>query len=190
MVELDVGGGHTAPLVVTEAQPADLLEVSLDVGLGGGARMRAGLHGVLLCGQPEGVEAHRVQDVVAVHPVIARVHIGGDEAQRVTDVQPRTRRIREHVLDEQLGVRSAERREVTGQFTGRIGGLEGTAFGPIPLPALLDLPGQVRGIAVLQGVVRARGRRTSHLTSVKRCSQPPYAGLPTGDLHSNRMVVG
>ena len=39
-------------------------------------------------GEPEGVVAHRVQHVVAVHAHEAGVDVGADVAERVADVQP------------------------------------------------------------------------------------------------------
>src|SRR5262249_23733644 len=59
----DVGGGDAAAGVVAQAQPAQLAPVGGDVLLGVDAGVDAGLHGVLLGGQAEGVEAHRVQHV-------------------------------------------------------------------------------------------------------------------------------
>ena len=104
LVELDVGGGKASPVVVAEAQPAQLAPEIDDVGLGPGPRVGAGLHRVLLGGQTERVKAQRVQHITADHPEVAGIDVGGDVAQRVTDVQPLARRIREHVLDEHLVV--------------------------------------------------------------------------------------
>ena len=64
---------------------------------GGDARMLAGLHGVLLGRQAEGVVAHGVQHVLALHAVVAADHVGGEVAQRVADVQALAGRVREHV---------------------------------------------------------------------------------------------
>ena len=112
LVEVDVGGGEAAPRVVPEPQPAQLAAEVDDVGLGAGARMRAGLDRVLLGGQPERVEAQRVQHIAAGHPVVAGVDVGGDVAERMPDVQALARRVREHVLHEHLvgGHRRAVRR--------------------------------------------------------------------------------
>ena len=49
-VVVDVGGGEAAPLIVPESEPAQLAAEVLDVGVGAGARVRPGLHGVLLGG--------------------------------------------------------------------------------------------------------------------------------------------
>ena len=129
LVEVDVGGGEAAAGVVTEPQPAELAAEVDDVGLGAGARMGAGLHGVLLGGQPERVEAQRVQHVAAVHPEVAGVDVGGDVAQRVPDVQSLARRVREHVLDEHLVGRN---RATVGrrQRADRVGHVERARAGP------------------------------------------------------------
>ena len=66
--ERGIGGGHAAALVVTEAEPPQLRPVARDVLVGGDGRVGAGADGVLLGGQSEGVEADRVQHVVAGHP--------------------------------------------------------------------------------------------------------------------------
>ena len=102
LVELDVGGREASPAVVAETQPAQLAPEVDDVGFGPGARVGAGLHRVLLGGQPEGVEPQRVQHVTAGHPEVAGVDVGGDVAQRVADVQSVAGRIGKHVLHEQL----------------------------------------------------------------------------------------
>ena len=68
-----------------------------DVLLGGDARMLTGLDRILLGRQAEGVIAHGVQHVLALHTVVAADHIGGKVAQRVTHMQALARRIREHV---------------------------------------------------------------------------------------------
>ena len=65
--------------------------------------MLSGLNGVLFGGQPEAVEAHRVQYIEAFQAFVARVNIGGDVPQRMPYVQARTRRIREHIQNIVLG---------------------------------------------------------------------------------------
>ena len=101
-VEVGVGGRHAAARVVGEPEPAELAAIGGDVVVGRGRRVLAGLDGELLGGQPERVEAHRVQHVVAGHPLEAGEHVGADEAERVSDVQAGARRVREHVEHEQL----------------------------------------------------------------------------------------
>ncbi len=168
-VEGGVHGGDPAPLVVRQAQLTDLLPVPHDVGLGGAARVRAGLHGVLLRRQPERVEAHRVQHVVPGHPVEAAVDVGGDEPQRVPDVQARAGGIGEHVEHVQLGPDGglvgrgwavhAVHADRAGQGAGGVRGIEGPLPLPAVLPVLLDPRGQDRGVAVRYVDTRTDARR-------------------------------
>ena len=61
--------------------------------------MLAGLHGVLLGGQAEGVPAHRMQHVQTLGAFVARENIRGGVTLRMADVQARAGRIRKHVED-------------------------------------------------------------------------------------------
>ena len=145
-VVLDVSGGDPAALIVTQTQPADLRQEALDIRLGGGPRMGTGLRRIQLGRQPEGVEAHGVQHVAPGHPLVAGEDIGADVAQRVPDVQATAGRVGEHVLHEQLvlGHNALDGR----QRPDRVGCVEGAAFGPLVLPAALDLTRQRRGVPV------------------------------------------
>ena len=145
-VELGVGGRHAASAVVRQPQPAQLLAHRRDVRLGGDPRVLPGLHGVLLGGQAEGVVAQRVQHVVPGHPLEPAVHVGGDVAQRVPDVQPDARRVREHV--QHVALRPGRDLVRLGQRAGRVGRLEGALGVPPVLPAGLDLCGQRSRVAV------------------------------------------
>lgn len=49
--------------------------------------MGTGLHRVLLGGQPERVEPQGVQHVGTAHPVKARIDVGRDVSERMSDVQ-------------------------------------------------------------------------------------------------------
>jgi hypothetical protein len=87
----------------------------------------AGLYGVLLGGQAEGVVSHRVQDVEAFLAFVARVDVRGDIAQRMAYVQAGARRVGEHVEHVEFGPR-------------RVGlDLVGFIFLPAALPLGLDL---------------------------------------------------
>ena len=66
---VDVGGGQLAAPVVAEAEHLLLPAERGDVLFGGDPRRRAGLVGVLLGRQAEGVPAHRVQHALAAHPL-------------------------------------------------------------------------------------------------------------------------
>jgi hypothetical protein len=56
LIEVDIGGGKASSTVVTETQPAQLSPEIHHIGLGPGTRVGAGLHRVLLSGQPERVK--------------------------------------------------------------------------------------------------------------------------------------
>ena len=135
-----------AALVVAQAQPAQLGLHVLHVGLGGDARVRTRLYGVLLGGQAEGVEAQGVQHVVPGHALVTGEDIGGDVAQRVTDVQARTGGVREHVHDELLRLGGQFR--IVRQIAGRVRRLVRAVGVPEVLPACLDVGSHCRRIAV------------------------------------------
>ena len=97
-----VGRRHRPSGVVRQTQPAELAAIGRDVVVRGDRGVLSRLDGVLLGGQPERVEPHGVQDVAAGHPLEPSVDVGADEPERVPDVQPGPRRIREHVVQEQL----------------------------------------------------------------------------------------
>ena len=98
--------------------------------------MLAALHCELFGRQPERIEAHRVQHVVAGHAHVARVHVGADEAQRVPDVQALAAWIRKHVEDELL--RASGEARIVGQWPDRIGRVERGLLVPAVVPARLD----------------------------------------------------
>jgi hypothetical protein len=121
-----------------------------DVLPAGDARMLAGLHRELLGRQAERVIAHSVQHVPAGHPQVARVHVGADVANQVTDVNAGAARAREHV--EHVVLRPAGDLVETGcQRPCGVGRVEGARIRPVFLPAQLDLAGQ-------PGVVAERRR--------------------------------
>ena len=105
LVVAGVARAHLAVPVERETDLVQLLAVAGDVLLGRHGRVLARLDGVLLGGQAEGVVSHRVQDVEALEPLVARVDVRGDVAQRVPDVQARSRRIGEHVQHIEFGPR-------------------------------------------------------------------------------------
>ena len=109
-----------------------------------------GLHGVLLGRETEGVVAEGVQDIAPLHAMEAREDVRSDVSERVTDVQARTRGVREHVLNEELvGGNTVGR----GERTDRIRRVERAVLTPAVLPVLLDLAGELRGVAVLRSCV-------------------------------------
>jgi hypothetical protein len=143
---------------VRQPQPPQLALHDRDVRLGGDARVLPRLHGVLLGGQPEGVEAQGVQHVVALHPAEAADDVRGDVPERVADVQPGPGRVGEHVHHEEraptgLGVAA----RTVGEVTGGVRREEGPPAVPLVLPARLDRRGERRGVAVGH-LVGGRGR--------------------------------
>ena len=102
---------------------------------------RAGLLGVLLGRQAEGVPAHRVHDAVAPHPPVAADDVGGRVALGMADVQAVAAGIGEHVQHVQLGALGQPR---GGERAVRL---------PILLPFGLD----DRGIVTRHGTGRAVG---------------------------------
>ncbi len=145
-------------VVVVDTQPAQLRADGLDVGLGRDPRVLPGLDGELLGGQAEGVVAHRVQDVVAVHAPEAARDVGTQVAQRVPDVQPGPRGVREHVHREVLGP-VGDLVEARAQPPDGVGRVERPLGLPPVLPRQLDLLGQGRRVAVrrLVGGLAHRG---------------------------------
>ena len=105
LVVVGVASLERAVPVEREADLVELLAVALDVLLGGDGGMLAGLDGILLRRKPESVVTHRVQHVVALLTFVAGVDIGGDIAQRVSHMQSRARRVREHVQHVKLRLR-------------------------------------------------------------------------------------
>ena len=85
-----------------ESEPAQLTAEVDDICVSPGAGVRAGLYGVLLGRQSEGVEAQRVQHIASGHPEVPGIDVGRDVAQWVADVQALAGRVGKHVLDEHL----------------------------------------------------------------------------------------
>ena len=131
-VVVRIGRGQPARPVVGEAQQLDLpLDVG-DVLRRRFARMDTMLHRVLLGRQPEGVVAHRVQDVVAQHPREPRDDVRGRVALRMPHVQTGAAGIGEHV-------QHVEPRPVGGKtLLARVGLAEGLMLLPILLPLALE----------------------------------------------------
>jgi hypothetical protein len=173
LVVARVDRGEAAAVVVVDAQATQLGADRLDVGLGGDPRVLPGLDRVLLGGQAERVVAHRVQDVVAVHAVEPAGDVGAQVTEGVADVQPGTRRVREHVHHEVLGP-VGDLLEAAAQPPGGVGRVERALALPAVLPAELDLVRQRRGVAVGRDVTRRLigARRVGGLAH-RRCSWGP-----------------
>ena len=129
-----VAGHDLARAVVRQPQPAQLAAHDVGVLPDGDGRVLTGVDRVLLGGQPEGVEAERVQHVAAGHAQVAAEHVGADVAQRMPHVQPDAAGIREEVEQVELGPPAV----------APVRHLEGTLAFPALLPAPLDLACQPR----------------------------------------------
>jgi hypothetical protein len=166
---------------VRQAQAAQLTSVRGDVLLSRDRRVLAGLHRELLGGQPERIESHRVQHVVAGHPLEAPVHIGADEAEGVADVQAGARRVREHVEHEQLLAARTDARRV-GERTCRVRRLERAVRIPTVLPPRLQLLGQRRRVPERRRVGARTARVTARLGArllLAHTGPPAYGRPPT-----------
>ena len=128
-----IGGREDAVPVVAEAEHLQLTGEVGDVALGALPRRGAGADRILLGGEPEGIEAHRVDDARAPHPLEAGDDIGGGVALRVPDVEPLTTGVGEHVEDVRL------------PSPGEAGGRERVVRLPPGLPLGLDPGGLVAG---------------------------------------------
>ena len=95
---------HAVP-VVAEAEHLQLSGERRDVLLGALPRRRAGADRMLLGGEAEGVEAHRMHHARAPHPFEPRHDVGGGVALRVADMQAVAAWVREHVEDVSLAAR-------------------------------------------------------------------------------------
>ncbi len=181
-VELGVGGRHAAARVVGQAQTAQLATVGGNVLGGGDCRVLAGFDGELLGGQAECVEAHGVQHVVAGHPLEPGEHVCADEAQRVPDVQPRARWVREHVEHEQLLAALVGEFGV-GEWAGGVGRLEGVMVVPPVLPAQFDVLRELRRVPMRRGVVHvAHTGGPAYASSIGSVVVPSALGAGNHDL--------
>ena len=88
-----ITGGYAAVPVKAEADRFQLPGKVFDVGLGRNRRMHAGLDRIVFGRQPEGVKAHRIKHVKALHPFFARHHVKRGIGTRMPHVQPGAGRI-------------------------------------------------------------------------------------------------
>ena len=101
--------------------------------------MLAGLDCVLFGRQAEGVVTHGVQDVLALHAVVAAHHVGGQIAQRVADVQALAGRVGKHVHGEVGGAAFGVTALAVLQIAVDVGGPEGALLVPNLLPLVFDV---------------------------------------------------
>ena len=142
-----VGGGERTAGVVGQPEPPELPPHVVDVLGGARRRVLAGLDGVLLGGQAEGVEPEGMEDDVALHAPEPGVAVGGDVAERMPDMEADARGIGEHV-EHVAPVAAYQVGRAVGQRPGGVGDLERPPLGPQLLPSRLDLAGELGGVAV------------------------------------------
>ncbi len=99
-----VGRAEFAVPVVRQSDPLHLPLECRDVLSRRDGRMDAGLHRILFSRQPEGVPAHRMQHVEALHAFVARDDVGRRIAFEMADMQAGPGGIREHVEAVKLGL--------------------------------------------------------------------------------------
>ena len=126
-VVIGVAGAHLAAPVEGEAYFVELFAVACDVLFGGDGRVLAGLYGVLFGGKAVGVVAHGVQHVEPFQTFVAGKDVAGYVSQRVSHMQPRSRRVGEHVED------------VVFWFVGGVFAAVGVIFSPVALPFAFDV---------------------------------------------------
>ncbi len=125
-VEIGIACAYLTLPVETEADFVELVAVACDVLRRSHLGVLSGLDGILLGGQAESVVAHGMEYVEAVEALVAGEYVGGDVAQRVSDMQTGSRGIREHVENIIFG------------FVAALGRGIDTAFFPLLLPAAFD----------------------------------------------------
>ena len=133
-----VDGREAAAVVKAQTHAVQLAAHIRDVLLSGDTRMLAGLDRILLGWQAEGVIAHGVQHVLALHAVVAADHVGGQIAERVTDMQALARRVGEHVHGEVRGAAVSILAVAVRQITLDVRSPERTLLVPSLLPFFLD----------------------------------------------------
>ena len=139
-----VNGGEGAAVVEAQAHAVQLAAHVGDVLFGGDARMLAGLDCILLSRQTEGVVAHGVQHVLALHAVVAADHIGGEVAERMAHMQALARRVREHIHGEVRRASFGVATLAVLQIAIDVGGPEGAFVIPNLLPFFLNALSQIR----------------------------------------------
>jgi len=149
---LGVGGVHFAIPIVAEAEFLKLTAKVVGIGLGGNARVLAGLDGVLLGRQSEGIPTHGVENVEAIHALVATNDVSGGVSLGMPDVQTLARRIWEHVENVVFRLGRIE------AFLAGTGSAEGFIFGPMGLPFGFELVERVGLAFVGHDVGRERNR--------------------------------
>ena len=130
LVVIRPAGYHFAVPVVAAAHGLELLAHVFDIFFGPDPGVDAALDGGVLCREAEGVEAHGMHYVVALHPLEAGVDIGRGHGVPVADMEV-ARGVGEHGQGVPLGFRRLVRSAVK------------VISSPFGLPFIFDFPGLV-----------------------------------------------
>ena len=154
-VVVRLAGGDLAAPVDREAQPFQLLLHAFDVVAGPAAGVDALFHRGIFRGHPEGVPAHRVEHLEALHPADAGDHVAHRVVAHVADVDA-AGGIREHLQHIRAGLGAAiiggeTLRGVPRRLPARVGGGGVKSFGH---GESIALPGRARHRARLQNLWR------------------------------------
>ena len=117
-----VAGTHFSFPVIAEAYFVHLLAVARYVFISCFFGVLSSLYGVLFRGKSVSVVSHRMQNVEAFEAFVAAEDIAGDVAQRMSDMQSRSRGVGEHIKDVVFG------------FAAINAGAVDTCFAPLVLP--------------------------------------------------------
>ena len=139
-----IGRRQFAAPVVTEPEHLELAAEGVDVALGTLARRGAGADRVFLGRQAEGIEAHRMHDARAPHPLEPREDVGGRVALGMPHVQAVAAGVGKHVQHVRL---SRARQPRRGECVVRV---------PPGLPLRFDPRGLIAWHRVVQGCRRHR----------------------------------
>ena len=83
--------------IKTETNLIQLFAIAVDVGFGSYSRMLTCLDGILFSRKSICIVTHRIQYIKSLQTLVTGINIAGNITERVTYVQSRTRRVREHI---------------------------------------------------------------------------------------------
>ena len=105
LVIFRVAGAHLTVPVIAETYLIKLLTIATNILVGGDFRVLTRLDGILLSRQSIGIIAHGMQHIKSFQPLVTRIDIAGNVAQRMAHMQSCSRGVGEHVEDIEFGFR-------------------------------------------------------------------------------------
>jgi len=97
VVIIGIAGSDFSVPIITESDFVELITVTSNIIFCRYRRMLTCLNGVLFCRKSESIKTHRMEYVKAFQPFVTAVDVGCNVTQRMSDMQPCSRRIREHI---------------------------------------------------------------------------------------------